>query len=92
MTIQITGCTRINKTDKIKYFPVTSAALVVSGFLYNEVFSKGRSMLFKKLHVVRFLDRKRNVLVYLAFTDKLVEGSPKHSISSVPIMPWATGR
>jgi CreA protein len=58
----------------------------------DEVFSKGRSMLFKKLHVVRFLDRKRNVLVYLAFTDKLVEGSPKHSISSVPIMPWATGR
>lgn len=58
----------------------------------DEVFSKGRSMLFKKLHVVRFLDRKRNVLVYLAFTDKLVEGSPKHSISSVPIMPWAAGR
>ena len=54
----------------------------------EEVFSKGRSILFKKLHVVRFLDKKRNVLVYLAFTDKLVNGSPKHSISSVPIMPW----
>lgn len=54
----------------------------------EEVFSKSRSVLFKKLHVVRFLDRKRNVLVYLAFTDKLVNGSPKHSISSVPIMPW----
>ncbi len=35
----------------------------------DEVFSKSRSILFKKLHVVRFLDRKRNVLVYLAFTD-----------------------
>jgi len=55
----------------------------------EEVFSKGRSILFKKLHVVRFLDKKRNVLVYLAFTDKLIDGSPKHSISSVPIMPWA---
>lgn len=54
----------------------------------EEVFSKSRSVLFKKLHVVRFLDKKRNVLVYLAFTDKLVNGSPKHSISSVPIMPW----
>jgi len=54
----------------------------------EEVFSKSRSVLFKKLHVVRFLDRKRNVLVYLAFTDKLVNGSPKHSISSVPIMAW----
>ncbi|GFO68206.1 hypothetical protein GMLC_17850 [Geomonas limicola] len=54
----------------------------------EEVFSKSRSVLFKKLHVVRFLDRKRNVLVYLAFTDKLVNGSPKHSISSVPIMQW----
>jgi len=58
----------------------------------EEVFSKSRSVLFKKLHVVRFVDRKRNVLVYLAFTDKLVDGSPKHSISSVPIMPWSSGR
>lgn len=54
----------------------------------EEVFSKSRSVLFKKLHVLRYLDRKRNVLVYLAFTDKLIDGSPKHSISSVPIMPW----
>ncbi|MDD2501079.1 MAG: CreA family protein [Geobacter sp.] len=54
----------------------------------EEVFGKGRSILFKKLHVVRFLDRKRNVLVYLAFTDKLVDGSPKHSLSSVPVMAW----
>lgn len=54
----------------------------------DEVFSKSRSVLFKKLHVTRFLDKKRNVLVYLAFTDKLVDGSPKHSMSSVPIIPW----
>jgi CreA protein len=58
----------------------------------DEVFSKSRSILFKRLHVVRFMDRKRNVLVYLAFTDKLVDGSPKHSISSVPVMPWSSGR
>jgi len=54
----------------------------------QEVFSVSRSMLFKKLHVTRFLDKKRNVLVYLAFTDKLVDGSPKHSLSTVPVMPW----
>ncbi|MDP7158615.1 MAG: CreA family protein, partial [SAR324 cluster bacterium] len=37
---------------------------------------------------VRFLDKKRNVLIYLVYSDKLVEGSPKNSISTVPIMPW----
>lgn len=54
----------------------------------TEVFAKSRSPLFKKLHVYRFHDAKRNVLVYLAATDKLIDGSPKHSLSSVPIMPW----
>lgn len=65
--------------------PITVPANLKDG---AEVFSKSRSILFKKLHVIRFLDKTRNVLVYLAFTDKLVDGSPKHSISSVPIMPW----
>jgi CreA protein len=69
--------------------PITVPANLKEG---DEVFSKSRSILFKKLHVVRFMDRKRNVLVYLAFTDKLVDGSPKHSISSVPVMPWSSGR
>ena len=44
--------------------------------------------LFKRLRVVRFLDQKRNTLVYLAYSDKLIDGSPKNSVSSVPIMPW----
>jgi CreA protein len=65
--------------------PITLSAKLKDGL---EVFEKGRSILFKKLHVIRFLDKKRNVLVYLAFTDKLIDGSPKHSLSSVPIMPW----
>jgi CreA protein len=52
------------------------------------VFSERRSILFKKLRVVRFFDEKRNVLIYLVYSDKLVEGSPKNSISSVPVMPW----
>ena len=54
----------------------------------EEVFGKRTSIVFKRLHVVRFLDKKRNVLVYLAYSDKVIEGSPKNSISTVPIMPW----
>jgi CreA protein len=57
----------------------------------EEVFSERRSILFKRLHVVRFHDKKRNTLVYLVYSDKLIEGSPKNSISTVPIMPWAQG-
>ena len=52
------------------------------------VFSERRSILFKRLQVVRFHDEKRNTLVYLVYSDKLIEGSPKNSISTVPIMPW----
>ena len=52
------------------------------------VFGEQRSLLFKKLHVVRFFDRKRNVLVYVAYSDRIIEGSPKNSISAVPIMEW----
>jgi CreA protein len=53
------------------------------------VFSHKTSILFKKMQVVRFVDKKRNVLVYLVYSDKLVDGSPKNNISSVPIMPWS---
>ena len=54
----------------------------------ERVFDERRSLVFKTLQVVRFFDRKRNVLVYVAYSDRLIEGSPKNSISSVPIMPW----
>jgi CreA protein len=30
------------------------------------------------------------VLVYMVYSDRLIEGSPKNSTSSVPIMPWGT--
>jgi CreA protein len=55
----------------------------------ERVFDERRSLLFKTLQVVRFFDRKRNVLVYVAYSDRIIEGSPKNSISSVPIMGWA---
>ncbi len=57
----------------------------------EEVFSERRSLLFKRMQVVRFYDKTRNTLVYLVYSDKLIEGSPKNSISTVPIMPWAGG-
>ena len=54
----------------------------------EEVFTERRSLVFKKMRVVRFLDKTRNALVYLVYSDKLVEGSPKNSVSAVAMMPW----
>lgn len=54
----------------------------------EDVFKKRTSLLFKSLQVVRFYDQKRNTLIYLVYSDKLVEGSPKNSISAVPVIPW----
>lgn len=54
----------------------------------KEVFKKSTSLLFKTLQVVRFYDSKRNVLIYLAYSDRIIEGSPKNSISTIPIMTW----
>jgi CreA protein len=56
----------------------------------ERVFDERRSLVFKKLQVVRFFDRERNVLVYVAYSDRVIEGSPKNSISTVPIMGWPT--
>jgi CreA protein len=52
------------------------------------VFRERRSLFFKKMQIVRGCDAKRNILIYMVYTDKLVDGSPKNSTSSVPIQPW----
>jgi len=57
----------------------------------EDVFRKRRSLFFKKMQIVRGCDVKRNVLVYMVYSDRLIEGSPKNSTSSVPIMPWGAG-
>ena len=54
----------------------------------EQVYSERTSIFFKKTHVFRIVDRKRNTLVYLAISDKIVNGSPQNSISTVPVMPW----
>ena len=56
----------------------------------ESVFEERRSLLFKHLNVVRFYDKERNVLVYVSYSDRVIKGSPKNSISSVPIMGWVS--
>jgi CreA protein len=54
----------------------------------EDVFDERRSILFKTLHVTRFYDQANGTLVYLTWSDRLVDGSPKNSISAVPPVPW----
>ncbi|RUP08750.1 CreA family protein [Hyphomicrobium sp.] len=56
----------------------------------DEVYSSSTSLFFKHTHVFRTVDKKRNTLVYVAISDRLIEGSPYNAISTVPIMPWGT--
>ncbi len=51
----------------------------------EEVFKQRTSILFKTMQVVRFYDKRRNTLIYLTYSDKLVDGSPKNSITAVPL-------
>jgi len=51
----------------------------------EEMFNERISLLFKKLRVVRMVDRKRNVLVYLTYSDRLIDGSPQNSVTAVPL-------
>lgn len=53
-------------------------------------FSENTSILFKETRVTRLFDAKRNTLVYVAISRKLIEGAPANSLSTVPIMPWRT--
>ncbi len=53
--------------------------------LKEEVFSEKASILFKHVRVVRMVDPKRQVLVYLVYSDRLIDGSPKNSVTAVPV-------
>lgn len=64
----------------------------------NEKFNQGdlmiserRSLLFKQMHVARGCDTKRNMLIYMVYSDKLIEGSPENSTAAVAIQPWGAG-
>jgi CreA protein len=72
-----------------QYGPVKFKGKFAQG---DVVFSERRSLFFKKMQIVRGCDVRRNILIYMTYTDKLVDGSPKNSTSTVPIEPWgATG-
>ncbi len=51
----------------------------------DEMYSERTSIIFKKLRVVRMVDAKRNTLVYLTYSDRLIEGSPQNSVTAVPV-------
>jgi CreA protein len=51
----------------------------------EEVFSERMSLLFKKLRIVRMVDSKRNALVYLTYSERVIEGSPQNSVTAVPV-------
>lgn len=54
----------------------------------ENLFNQKMSFLFKDLNVIRMLDKENNTLVYLIISEKLIDGSPYNSISTVPLMPW----
>ena len=51
----------------------------------EEMFNERISLVFKKLRVIRMVDRKRNTLVYLTYSDRVIEGSPQNSVTAVPV-------
>jgi len=71
-----------------QYGPIKFKGTFAQG---DVVFSERRSLIFKKMQIVRGCDTRRNILVYMTYSDKLIEGSPKNSTSTVPIQPWGAG-
>ena len=51
----------------------------------EEVFNERLSIVFKRLRIVRMVDRARNTLVYLTYSDRLVDGSPQNAVTAVPV-------
>lgn len=54
----------------------------------ERVFRERRSILFKTLQVVRFYDAERRTLIYLGYSDRIITGSPKNTLSAVPLQSW----
>lgn len=65
--------------------PITLPAALKNG---EKVFSEDTSVFFKTTDVIRMWDSKNNTLVYLAVSQKIIEGAPASSLSTVPVMPW----
>ena len=65
--------------------PIRSTGKLKDG---EEVFKERTSLVFKTMQVVRFFDSKRNTLVYLVYSDRVIEGSPQNAVTAIPILPW----
>jgi CreA protein len=52
---------------------------------FEEVFSRNTSILFKEMRVSRMLDSEKNVLIYLVWSTKLIDGSPFNSVTAIPL-------
>jgi len=52
------------------------------------VFKERTSLVFKTMQVVRFFDEPRNTLVYLVYSDRVIEGSPQNAVTAIPVLPW----
>jgi len=51
----------------------------------EEIFTERISLVFKKIRVVRMVDRARNTLVYLTYSDRVIEGSPQNSVTAIAV-------
>lgn len=60
-------------------------AFTTSVPVQEEIFSERISLVFKKIRVVRMVDKARNALVYLTYSDRLIEGSPQNSVTAVTV-------
>ena len=49
----------------------------------REVFKRSASLAFKSQQIIRYYDPKRKAFAYLIYSDKIVQGSPKNSLSAV---------
>ena len=52
------------------------------------VFSDSTSLVWKNTKVIRMYDARRNALVYVAISKRLIEGSPMNAVSAVPVTKW----
>ena len=60
----------------------------------EEVFKQRQSIVFKKLAVRRVYDAENETLIYLVYSKKIVDGSAKMSLATVPLhgadVTWTT--
>lgn len=51
----------------------------------EEVFREGASLVWKHVRVVRMVDAKRNTLVYLTYSDRVIDGFPDNAVTAVAV-------